>query len=74
MSEEKKEEGCCSSTSKSSGCGCGCGCGKGFKLLFMLLMAAFIFASGMWFAKAHCHACHMGGGSYCPFTPPVTTK
>ena len=63
MSEEKKEESC--GTPK----GCGCGCGKGLKLLVMLLVGAFIFASGMWFAKAHCH---MGGGNYCPFSAPAS--
>ena len=30
------------------------GCCKGVKLLVMLLIGAFIFASGMWFAKSHC--------------------
>jgi hypothetical protein len=67
MSEEKKEE-CCSSSKA-----CGCGCCKGVKLLVGLLLGAFIFASGMWFARAHCH-CHMGDGKYCPFstTAPVT--
>ena len=67
MSEEKKEESCCSSK------GCGCGCGKGFKLIIGLLLGAFIFASGMWFAKSHCH-CHMGGGNFCPFSAPQATK
>jgi len=65
MSEEKKEGSCCSSS------GSGCGCCKGAKLIFGLLLAAFIFASGMWFAKAHCH---MGGGNYCPFSAPVAAK
>jgi hypothetical protein len=62
MTEEKKE-GSCSSK--------GCGCCSGAKLLVGLLLGAFIFASGMWFAKSHCH-CHMGGGNFCPFTAPVT--
>jgi len=61
MSEEKKEGSCC-----SSGGGC---CGKGMKLLVALLLGAFIFASGMWFAKAHCH---QGGGNFCPFTAPAS--
>ena len=64
MSEEKKEGSCCSS-------GAGCGCCKGVKLLVGILMGAFIFAAGMWFAKAHCH-CHMGGGNFCPFSAPAT--
>jgi hypothetical protein len=63
MSEEKKEGSCCSTQ------GCGCGCGKGIKLLVALLIGAFVFAAGMWFAKAHC--CHMGGGNYCPFSAPA---
>ena len=63
MSEEKKEGSCCSSG--------GCGCHKGIKLLVALLLAAFIFASGMWFAKAHCH---MGGGNFCPFSAPQVPK
>jgi len=63
MTEEKKEGSCCSS-------GGGCGCCKGAKFLFALLLGAFIFASGMWFAKAHCG--HMGGGTYCPFSAPTT--
>jgi len=67
MSEEKKEGSCCS----SQGSGCGCGCSKGIKLIVMLLLAGFIFASGMWFAKAHCH---MGQGAYCPFSAPAATK
>jgi len=70
MSEEKNEGSCCSSKGSSSGCGCGCG--KGIKLIVGLLLAAFIFASGMWFAKAHCHACHMGGGTFCPLSGPET--
>jgi hypothetical protein len=61
MTEEKKEGSCCSSG--------GCGCGKGFKLLVAILMAAFIFASGMWFAKAHCG---FGHSAYCPFSAPAS--
>jgi hypothetical protein len=61
MSEENKE-GCHSS---------GKCCNKGVKLLVALLMGAFIFASGMWFAQAHCHHYHMGGGNFCPFSAPV---
>ena len=62
MSEEKKEGSCCSSG------GSGCGCCKGTKLLAGLLIGAFIFAAGMWFAKSHC--CHGGQGSFCPFSAP----
>jgi hypothetical protein len=62
MSEEKKEGSSCSS--------CGCGCGKGIKLLVGLLIAAFIFASGMWFAKSHCHM--MDGHNFCPISAPET--
>lgn len=62
MSEEKKEGGCCSSGGGS--------CCKGVKLVVGLLLGAFIFAAGMWFAKAHCH-CHLGGGNYCPFSAPA---
>jgi uncharacterized membrane protein YiaA len=42
-------------------------------LLVGLLMGAFIFAAGMWFAKSHCH-CHgyMGGEKFCPVSAPVT--
>jgi len=65
MSEEKKEGSSCSTG--------GCGCCKGAKLIVGLLLGAFIFASGMWFAKAHCHS-HMGGGNYCPFSAPQVTK
>jgi len=61
MSEEKKEGSCCS-TAKA------CCYGKGIKLLVMLLMGAFIFAAGMWFAKSHC-GCHTSGLNYCPYTP-----
>jgi hypothetical protein len=62
MVEEKKEGSCCSSG--------GCGCGKGIKLLVGLLIAAFVFASGMWFAKSHCSMGH----NFCPFSAPGTTK
>ncbi len=66
MSEEKKEGGCCSSG--------GCGCCKGAKLIFGLLLGAFIFAAGMWFAKSHCH-CSSGQGYFCPFSGgPQTAK
>ena len=61
MTEEKKEEGCCSSK--------GSKCCSGVKVLVGLLIGAFIFAAGMWFAKSHC--CHQGGGSFCPFSAPV---
>jgi hypothetical protein len=60
MSEDKKEGSNCS----SGGC---CGC-KGIKLLVGLLMGAFIFGAGMWFAKAHCHT---GGPGFCPFIVPA---
>ena len=62
MSEEKKEESCCSSG--------GCGCCKGAKFLVGLIIGAFIFASGMWFAQSRCY-CHMGGGKFCPFSAPA---
>jgi hypothetical protein len=65
MSEEKKETSGCSTS----------GCCKGVKLLIALLIGAFIFASGMWFAKSHCHCCHhMGEGNYCPFSAPQAIK
>ena len=67
MSEEKKEEGCCST--KGTGSGCGCGCGSAAKILVALIIGAFIFGAGMWFAKSHC--CHMGNGNFCPFSAPV---
>ncbi len=57
MSEEKKEGSCCSSD--------GCSCCKGTKLIIGLLLGAFIFAAGMWFAKSHC-PCHMGKASFVP--------
>jgi len=62
MTEEKKEEGCCSSHAGK--------CCKGVKLLMALLIGAFIFASGMWFAKAHYHCHNMGEGNFCPFSAP----
>ena len=67
MSEEKKEESCCSSG--------GCGCCKGTKFLVGLIIGAFIFAAGAWFAKSHCH-CHgyMGGEKICPVSAPQATK
>ena len=61
MSEEKKEGSCCSS-------GGGCGCCSGIKLIVGLIIGAFIFAAGAWFAKSHCH---MGGDKFCPFSAPV---
>jgi hypothetical protein len=54
MSEEKKEGSCCS----SGGHGC-CPC---LKLVIGVLLGAFIFAAGIWFAKAHCHM----DGKFCP--------
>ena len=62
MSEEKKEESC----SSSKGCGC-CPCAK---LFAGLLIGAFIFAAGMWFAQSHCHH-HMGGDKFCPLSAPA---
>ncbi len=59
MSEEKKEGSCCSSK--------GCGCCSGAKLVVGLLIGAFIFAAGMWFAKSHCSMGH----NFCPFSAPV---
>jgi len=59
MSEEKKEGSCCSSG--------GCGCCKGVKLLVVLLIGAFIFAAGMWFAKSHYYGYH----NFCPFSAPA---
>ncbi len=63
MTEEKKEGSGCSSSK-------GCGCCSGAKIIVGLLIGAFIFASGMWFAKSHCH----GGAEhqFCPFTPSST--
>jgi len=60
MSEEKKEESCSSSK--------GCCCCKGTKLLVGFLIGAFIFAAGMWFAKAQYHM----GYNFCPFSAPAT--
>ena len=71
MSEEKKEESCCSSKGSEAKSGCGCGCGSGMKLIVALIVGAFIFAAGMWFAKAHCH---MGGGNYCPMSGAPVAK
>lgn len=65
MSEEKKEESCCSSGGR--------GCCKGAKFFAGLLIGAFIFASGMWFAESHGH-CNMGGDKFCPFSGPQATK
>ena len=60
MSEDKKE---CSSHGGSC-----CSC---VKFIIGLLVGAFIFASGMWFAKSQCCA-HMGAsGNFCPFSAPV---
>jgi len=59
MSEEKKEASSCSSK--------GCGCCAGTKFIVGLLLGAFIFAAGMWFAKSHCHA----GAQFCPFSAPA---
>jgi hypothetical protein len=43
-------------------------------LIFGLLLGAFIFAAGMWFAKSHCH-CYGGQGYFCPFSAgPQATK
>ena len=63
MSEEKKEESCCSSG--------GCGCCKGAKFFAGLIIGAFIFAAGMWFAQSHCY---MGGPRFCPFSGPQAIK
>jgi hypothetical protein len=62
MSEEKKAENCSPSQ--------GCGCCKGVKLLIGLLMGAFIFAAGMWFAKSHCHM----SSNFCPFSSVPVAK
>ena len=35
------------------------------KLLVGLLIGAFIFAAGMWYAKS---SCHMGGAKMCPMS------
>ena len=54
---EEKKDSCCSTP---SGC-----CGMK-KLIVGLLIGAFIFAAGMWYAKSHCpmsgKICPMGGG------------
>ena len=63
MSEEKKEGSCCSSG--------GCCCCKGALLIVGLLIGAFIFAAGTWFAKSHCHG-YMGGDKFCPISAPAT--
>jgi hypothetical protein len=55
MTEEKKD-------GKSCGSG-GCGCCPVTKVIVGLLLGAFIFAAGMWFAKSHCHA---GSPGFCP--------
>jgi len=65
MTEEKKEGSSCTTS--------GGNCCKGVKILVAILLGVFIFASGMWFAKAHCHG-HMGGGNYCPFNSAPATK
>ncbi len=65
MSEEKKEGSGCSSQ--------GCGCCKGVKLVVGILLGAFIFAAGMWFARTH-YNCHVGGGNFCPFSGPHAAK
>lgn len=84
MSEEKKDhqEGCCGgspagASMKAGGCGCGSGCrcgGGPKKFICGLVIGAFIFASGMWFAKSSCSGymksgeCHKseGMGKMCP--------
>jgi hypothetical protein len=38
-------------------------------LIVGLLMGAFIFAAGTWFAKSHCHP--MGGERLCPVSAPA---
>jgi len=54
---EEKKDSCCST---SSGC---CGIKK---VIVGLLIGAFIFAAGMWYAKSHCpmsgKICPMGDG------------
>ncbi len=71
MSEEKKDhqDSCCSGGEGKSAGGCGCGGGCGIKkLLVGLIIGAFVFAAGMWYAKANCHKCTSGGdmGKMCP--------
>ncbi len=65
MSENKKEGNGC-------GPGHGCGCCSGVKLVAALIVGAFIFAAGMWFAKAHCHYGNNAG--FCPFSGPQASK
>ncbi len=80
MSEEKKEhqDGCCGTPAGApvhgGGCGSGGGCGGPKKFICGLLVGAFIFAAGMWYAKSMCPAsaggCHKSGvatmGKMCP--------
>ena len=54
---EEKKDSCCSTG--PSGC---CGIKK---LLVGLLIGAFIFAAGMWYAKSHCS---YGSGKMCPIS------
>ena len=54
---EEKKDSCCSTG--SSGC---CGIKK---MLVGLLIGAFIFVAGMWYAKS---SCHMGGAKMCPMS------
>ncbi|MDE2028283.1 MAG: hypothetical protein KGK03_00435 [Candidatus Omnitrophica bacterium] len=61
MPEDKKDESC--STKK------GCGCCGGAKLLAALIVGAFIFAAGMWFARAHCQG--LGYHAFCPLSAPA---
>ncbi len=57
---EEKKDSCCSSS-----------CGGIKKILVMLLIGAFIFASGMWYAKSHC----MGSGkAFCPISGTPMSK
>ena len=56
---EEKKDSCCSTGSSGSGC-------RGIKkMLVGLLIGAFIFAAGMWYAKS---SCHMGGAKMCPMS------
>ena len=59
---EEKKDNCCST---SSGC---CGVKK---MLVGLLIGAFIFAAGMWYAKS---SCHMGGAKMCPMSGGMMAK
>jgi hypothetical protein len=70
MSEENKEQGGCGPKGNSCGCGCGCGANGGAKkFLIGLLIGAFIFASGMWYAKSSCSSYAKGGSmKMCPMT------